>query len=136
MRSMNGDRAGNQFQLFVTPRQVFVSDAGSLHNFSIPIFDNPGELFNLFIGEPVRLIEWRMPTFKFEFTYTQKIPIYPPLYAQFGGSIGATINIGFGYDTYGIQKFISSEDKNPIDILDGFYVLDFDARATSSRNWS
>lgn len=105
----------------------FVSDAGSLHNFSIPIFDNPGELFNLFIGEPVRLVEWRMPTFKFKFTYTQKIPIYPPLYAQFGGSIGADINIGFGYDTYGIQKFISSEDKNVLDILDGFYVLDFDA---------
>lgn len=105
----------------------FVSDAGSLHNFSIPIFDNPGELFNLFIGEPVRLVEWRMPTFKFKFTYTQKIPIYPPLYAQFGGSIGADINIGFGYDTYGIQKFISSEDKNFLDILDGFYVLDFDA---------
>ncbi len=105
----------------------FVSDAGSLSNFSIPIFDNPAELFNLFIGEPVRLVEWRMPTFKFKFTYTQKIPIYPPLYAQFGGTIGADINIGFGYDTYGIQKYISSEDKNWVDILDGFYVLDFDA---------
>ncbi len=105
----------------------FASDVGSLSNFSIPIFDNPAELFNLFIGEPVRLVEWRMPTFKFEFTYTQKIPIYPPLYAQFGGSIGATIDIGFGYDTFGIQKFIESEDKNPIDLLDGFYVIDFDA---------
>lgn len=105
----------------------FVSDAGSLDNFSIPIWDNPAELFNLFIGEPVRLVEWRMPTFKFKFTYVQKIPIYPPLYAQFGGTVGADINIGFGYDTYGIQKFISSEDKNFLDILDGFYVLDFDA---------
>ncbi len=105
----------------------FAGDVGSLSNFSIPIFDNPAELFNLFIGEPVRLVEWRMPTFKFQFTYTQKIPIYPPLYAQFGGSIGATIDIGFGYDTFGIQKFIESEDKNPIDLLDGFYVIDFDA---------
>lgn len=105
----------------------FASDVGSLSNFTIPIFDNPAELFNLFIGEPVRLVEWRMPTFKFKFTYTQKIPIYPPLYAQFGGTIGADINIGFGYDTYGIQKYISSEDKNWVDILDGFYVLDFDA---------
>jgi len=67
-----------------------------------------------------------MPTFDFKFTYTQKIPIYPPLYAHFGGSIGATINIGFGYDTFGIQKFISSEDKNAKDLLDGFHVLDFD----------
>ncbi|MCX8155585.1 MAG: hypothetical protein N3J91_03895 [Verrucomicrobiae bacterium] len=106
----------------------FAGDVGSLSNFKIPVFDNPAELFNLFTGQPVRLIEWRMPTFRFKFTYTQKIPIYPPLYAQFGGTIGADFNIGFGYDTYGIQKFISAEDKNFLDILDGFYVLDFDAQ--------
>lgn len=105
----------------------FASDVGSLDNFTIPIFQNPTELFNIFVGKPVRLIEWRMPQFKFEFEYLQRIPIYGPLYAQFGGSIGATIDIGFGYDTFGIQKFIESEDKNPLDILDGFYVLDFDA---------
>lgn len=105
----------------------FAGDIGSLDNFSIPIFDNPSELFNIFVGKPVRLVEWRMPQFKFEFTYTQRIPIYPPLYAQFGGSIGATIDIGFGYDTYGIQKFIESEDKNALDLLDGFYVIDYDS---------
>ncbi|MCL5098586.1 MAG: M10 family metallopeptidase C-terminal domain-containing protein [Candidatus Omnitrophica bacterium] len=105
----------------------FAGDIGSLHNFSIPIFDHPSELFNLFIGKPVRLVEWRMPTFKFEFTYTQKIPIYPPLYAQFGGSIGAEINFGFGYDTFGIQEFISDPNKNPADLLDGFYILTQDA---------
>ena len=104
----------------------FASDVDSLDNFSIPIFKNPAELFNLFIGEPVRLIEWRMPTFEFNFTYTQKIAIYPPLYAHFGGSIGATIDIGFGYDTFGIQKYIAAEDKNVLDLFDGFYVLDFD----------
>ena len=105
----------------------FARDVGSLDNFKIPIFENPSELFNLFTGQPVRLVEWRMPTFRFRFTYTQSIPIWGPLFAKFGGTIGADINIGFGYDTYGIQKFISSEDKNALDILDGFYVLDFDA---------
>ncbi|MFM8420583.1 MAG: Calx-beta domain-containing protein [Verrucomicrobiota bacterium] len=104
----------------------FTRNVGSLSNFKIPIFDNPSEIFNLFTGGSVRLVEWRMPTFNFNFTYTQKIPIYPPLYAQFGGEIGAKIDIGFGYDTYGIQKFIASEDKNWVDILDGFYVIDFD----------
>ena len=53
-----------------------------------------------------------MPTFKFEFTYTQKIPIFPPLFAHFGGRIGANIDLGFGYDTVGLQKFIASADKN------------------------
>jgi Ca2+-binding RTX toxin-like protein len=114
-------------QTFVNQTAGFASDIGALSNFSIPIFDNPSEIFNLFIGESVRLVEWRMPQFKFEFEYVQRIPIYPPLYAQFGGRLGATIDIGFGYDTYGIQKYISSEAKNWVDILDGFYVIDFDA---------
>ena len=122
----NADNPGASSS-FKSASAGFVGDVGSLSNFSIPVFDNPSELFNLFTGGNVRLVEWRMPTFKFEFTYTQKIPIYPPLYAQFGGSLGAQIDIGFGYDTYGIQKFIASEDKNFLDILDGFYVIDFDA---------
>ncbi len=105
----------------------FAGDVGGLSNFSIPVFDNPSELFNLFIGKSVRLVEWRMPTFKFQFTYVQKIPIYPPLYAQFGGKIGAEINIGFGYDTYGIQKFIDDPKKDPVDLLDGFYIITNDA---------
>ncbi|MHC1765336.1 MAG: SdrD B-like domain-containing protein [Verrucomicrobiia bacterium] len=105
----------------------FMGNISSLDNFDIPIFDNPAELFNLFKGDPVRLIEWRMPTFKFEFTYTQSIPIFGPLSAQFGGTIGAKINIGFGYDTYGIQKYIESEDKKWWDILDGFYITDYDS---------
>jgi Ca2+-binding RTX toxin-like protein len=104
----------------------FTGDLNSLDNFSIPIFENPSILFNLFVGESVPLIEWRMPTFVFEFAYVQKIPIFPPLFAQFGGSVGATIDIGFAYDTFGIQKFIASEDRNVVDLLDGFYVLDFD----------
>jgi Ca2+-binding RTX toxin-like protein len=112
---------------FQSASHGFAGDVGSLSNFSIPVFDHPSELFNLFVGKPVRLVEWRMPTFKFQFTYVQKIPIYPPLYAQFGGSIGAEINVGFGYDTFGIQKFIESPDKNPLDLLDGFYILTNDA---------
>lgn len=94
--------------------------------FHFPIWDNPAELFNLFVGQPVRLIEVRLPTFRFEFTYVQKIPIYGPLFARFGGTVGAELTFGFGYDTFGIQKFIAAEDKNVADILDGFYIIDFD----------
>lgn len=94
--------------------------------FHFPIWENPSEIFGLFVGNPVRLIEVRLPTFRFEFTYVQKIPIYGPLYARFGGTVGAELTFGFGYDTYGIQKYISSEDKNVADIFDGFYIIDFD----------
>ncbi len=107
----------------------FVGDQGlgSMDNFKIPFLQNPSELFGLFTGQAVRLIEWQMPTFKFEFTYTQKIPIYPPLYAQFGGTIGAEFQIGFGYDTSGIQKFIEGGAKDVAQIFDGFYIADYDA---------
>lgn len=94
--------------------------------FHFPIWENPTEIFQLFIGAPVRLIEVRLPTFRFEFTYVQKIPIYGPLFARFGGTVGAELTFGFGYDTFGIQKYISSEDKNVADIFDGFYIIDFD----------
>ncbi len=96
--------------------------------FHFPIWDNPSEIFGLFVGNPVRLIEVRLPTFKFEFTYVQKIPIYGPLFARFGGTVGAELTFGFGYDTYGIQKYISAEDKNVADIFDGFYIIDFDEK--------
>ena len=102
----------------------FVGDVGSLDNFRFPILDNPLELANLFIGKPVSLIEWHMPTFSAQAQFVINIPIFGPLNAQFGGRIGMELNIGFGYDTFGIQKFVDSGDV--IDIFDGFYIIDFD----------
>ena len=67
-----------------------------------------------------------MPVFEFQAAIDFQIPIYPPLYAVFGGQIGAKIDLTFGFDTYGLQKFFASEDKNPLLILDGFYVKDVD----------
>ncbi len=82
------------------------------------------ELFKLFQGEPVTIIEYHMPVLNFSFSYEQSIPIYPPLYVLFGGEVGATIDLTFGYDTYGLQKFFSSSEKNIADIFDGFFVKD------------
>ena len=125
LMNASGPDSGSSYQ---SASAGFAGKVDSLDNFSIPIFDNPAELINLFIpgSPPVRLVEWRMPTFRFEFEWIQQIPIYPPLYAQLGGGAFAEINIGFGYDIFGIQKFVSSEDKNALDIFDGFYVIDYD----------
>jgi hypothetical protein len=66
----------------------------------------------------VRLIEWRMPTFKFRITYIQKIRFirrFMPSWRHGGRDINVDL------DTISsASKFIASEDKNFLDILDGF----------------
>ena len=102
------------------------SALSSTQGLSFPFIQNPSSLFNLFVGKDVTLVQWVMPEFKFEFTYTQVIPIFPPLDVEFGGIISATINFGFGYDTYGIREIFSDPTHNPADLLDGFFILTTD----------
>jgi Ca2+-binding RTX toxin-like protein len=109
------------------------SDAGTKNflgkleelGFTFPFLDI-GELFKLFRGEAITLVEYDMPALDFSFRWEQSIPLYPPLYLVFGGEVGARIDLAFGYDTTGLQKFFSSEEKNVADIFDGFFVKDLD----------
>ncbi|MCC6232526.1 MAG: M10 family metallopeptidase C-terminal domain-containing protein, partial [Verrucomicrobiales bacterium] len=84
------------------------------------------ELFKLFTGQPVSFVEFAMPLLEFEAKVDFQIPIFPPLYIIFGGSIGATINLTFGYDSLGLQTYFVSSDKNLGDLFKGFYVKDVD----------
>ncbi len=83
-----------------------------------------GELVKLFLGQPISLIEVKLPTLQFTAKFEGQIPIFPPLYIVFGGSIGATIDLTFGFDTFGLQKYAASTTKDLADLLDGFYVKD------------
>ncbi|MBL9126808.1 MAG: carboxypeptidase regulatory-like domain-containing protein, partial [Verrucomicrobiales bacterium] len=93
--------------------------------FTFP-FLKVSELFKLFTGQPVSFVEFHMPLLEFEATIDFQIPIFPPLYIIFGGSIGARIDLTFGYDTLGLQTYFSSPDKNIADLFQGFYVKDVD----------
>ena len=104
----------------------FAGKANSMENLIFPWLKDPTKLFALFTGGAVQLVEWRFPTFAFEFTYTQKIPIFGPLSAQFGGTIGAYFELGFGFSTHGIQRFIEGGATDPLLIFDGFNILDWD----------
>ena len=84
------------------------------------------ELFNLFTGQPVSIVEFDAPELDLTASISFQIPIFPPLFMTFGGSIGAKIDLTFGFDTYGLQKFFSSSDKNVADLAEGFYVKDVD----------
>lgn len=93
--------------------------------FTFP-FLRVSELFKLFTGQPVSFVEFEMPLLEFEASIDFQIPIFPPLYIIFGGSIGATIDLTFGYDSLGLQKYFASSDKDLADLFDGFYVKDVD----------
>jgi len=93
--------------------------------FTFP-FLRVSELFKLFTGQPVSFVEFKMPLLEFEASIDFQIPIFPPLYIIFGGSIGARIDLTFGYDTLGLQTFFNSQDKDIGDLFQGFYVKDVD----------
>ena len=131
----NGEIGRDPFDVDLS--QVDLSDAttdvdakafmGSVEEggFEFP-FLKVSELFKLFLGQPVSLLELRAPKLQFSASIDIQIPIFPPLYVIFGGSISATIDLTFGFDTYGLQKYFSSTDKNLAYILEGFYVKDRD----------
>lgn len=93
--------------------------------FSFP-FLKLSELFKLFTGQPVSLVEYEPPELEFEFTYTQKFPIFPPLFAFISGTVGARADLAFGFDTLGVQEYFAAVDKNVALIFNGFYVKDVD----------
>jgi Ca2+-binding RTX toxin-like protein len=91
-------------------------------SFDFPILNDRNEIFNLLLGKPATLITYDMKPLKVGFEYSQYFPIFLILGARIGGSVGASIDFDFGFDTYGIQKFAESGFVNPELIFAGFFV--------------
>ena len=85
----------------------------------------PETIFNLLLGQPTTLFTVEFPELGFDFYYRQQIPIIGPLVGLFGGGIGGTLDIGFGYDTHGLQQTMATD--NPAFLLNGFFINDLDA---------
>jgi Ca2+-binding RTX toxin-like protein len=98
----------------------------SLSGFDFPIFSDPSLIFGLLLGQDIPLVTYDLPPFGMEFTYVQKFPIWGPLFARIGGSVGLTIDLAFGYDTAGVREFADGKFSNPLDLLGGFYISDTD----------
>ncbi len=106
------------------PFQAFF---GELKKIGITLpFLSVGELFKLFTGKPVSFIEYEFPELDFEASFELVIPIIGPLVAKFGGSIHARADLAIGYDSFGLQKFFASTDRDPLHIFEGFYFKDVD----------
>jgi Ca2+-binding RTX toxin-like protein len=94
--------------------------------FSFPLFTDPGQVFGMFLGRSADVFFYDMPKFTFGFTYSQFFPIWDGLGAEITGTVGCSIDLSFGYDTFGIQKFADGGYRNPLDLLRGFYIGDID----------
>jgi len=85
-------------------------------------FLEPANIFGLIMGQDVNLITFAIPDFQLQAGYSQYFPIFGPLGMRLGGTLTTTINLGFGYDTYGIRR--ASETGNYAYVMDGLYVSD------------
>lgn len=93
---------------------------------SIPLLENPASVFQLFLGQTVNLLLYDVPplSVKFPFPIIMIGPLIPPipLFATFGGSVGATVDLAVGFDTHGLKKARDTGDW--FDVFSGFYVSD------------
>jgi|GEM_PF-718004 len=113
----------SQFQAQIN----FFNQQDSINEFlSFPILDNPASAIGLLIGQTVDFFEFQVPKFDLSIGIEGSFPIVGPLAVSFGGEIGATLNLGFGYDSTGIQQWAEAGyQSNEIDeIFEGFFVDD------------
>jgi len=91
---------------------------------SFPILADPLLLFGVLTGKTADLFTLELPTFVFETTFSRffPIPAFPILGAEIAGTIGAEIDLAFGYDTSGLQKYFDSGSKEQV--FDGFFLFD------------
>ncbi|MHC5544405.1 hypothetical protein ACYOEI_39755, partial [Singulisphaera rosea] len=101
-------------------------DAGAFLDstgFSFPILQDPTQVFNLLLGKDVDIVKYAMPKMSLAFTYTQFFRIFGPLGARLTGSIGASAQFTFAFDTHGIREFAEGGFKDPGKVADRFYVV-------------
>jgi Ca2+-binding RTX toxin-like protein len=93
--------------------------------FEFPIL-SVGEIIKLMQGKTATLVEYHMPVLYFSFTYGVSISLYPPFATLVvGGTVSATIDLTFGFDTYGLPIYKNSHDV--LDLLQGLYIKDTDS---------
>ncbi|WP_073231322.1 hypothetical protein [Fibrobacter sp. UWEL] len=89
--------------------------------------------YRLLLGEDIDLVHYTMSPLNFEFSWDTFFPVYGPLGVRLDIAFGANINLGFGYDTYGIRQYIGSGWKDYGALVNGFYVDDLHNGKDSSE---
>lgn len=91
-----------------------------------PILTNPEIAFGLLLGKNVDLFTYNLPPLDINIANKTLLtfPIFGPLYGELKGTLGAKVNLGFGYDTAGLEQLAKGGSVD--DILNGFFVKDRD----------
>ncbi|TYB99389.1 calcium-binding protein [Micromonospora sp. WP24] len=102
--------------------------------FTFPVFDNPGSLFGLLMGQDVELIGFDSGPLTLGFSWRQSFgPVYapPPVMITLAGSASVTARFIAGLDTAGIRHAIeAAADGTEVDavkLLDGLYFKTADS---------
>jgi Ca2+-binding RTX toxin-like protein len=94
--------------------------------FDIPLLSSPTQIFGLITGGDATLLTLDLKPLALDFSYTQFFPVFGPLGIGVTGSISATLDLAFGFDTVGVRQFVESGFVNPALIFNGFFVSDTD----------
>ncbi|WP_419904389.1 hypothetical protein [Kiloniella sp.] len=92
--------------------------------FEFPFLNDPKQIFGALLGNPIVLVTYDLPPLIVEFSYEQSFPIYGPLWGAIGAGLGVKVDLAFGYDTLGVQRFAEGGFENPLDLLAGFFISD------------
>jgi len=91
---------------------------------SFPIISDPSKVFGLLIGQTVDLFTLELPKFEFDFTMSKFFPVpsIPVLGVEIVGSVGAEIDLAFGYDSKGLSEYLMTGDLT--DVFNGLFLFD------------
>ncbi|MDY6263115.1 MAG: calcium-binding protein [Fibrobacter sp.] len=98
-------------------------------HWTFPLFEKKTaskEIMKLLMGGHADLIVMDMAPLEFKFDWSKSFPIVGPLCADIGFGFGVSIDLCFGYDTYGLESWSKSGFKNATALLNGFYMSDWD----------
>ena len=96
--------------------------------FKIDLIDDPKNAIKLLMGQEVDLFSWDMGDMGMESEISKNFPIYPGIEGVIDGGFGVEANLGFGFDSAGLNEWSNSNFKaaDSWKVFNGFYVADED----------
>src|SRR5262249_26344744 len=98
--------------------------------FSMPILDDPSQLFGMLLGKHAVLVELNMAPFDLKANFSAFFSILGPLGVSINADFAMHVHFDFGYDTLGVEEFAKGGFKDPLLLFDGFFINDVNPDGT------